>query len=283
MKHNGNLKVGGRLSSKKIIVGDFSGITPISGSYELPYPIGEVGTIYSVVEDVSGNKKVVFVKLDATINTYTPTTSADWSLPLPTNTSEALDTLASNLNSHNHKIENLSTDELDITYIMQPDGVGGVLWKPSDAINLTNYYTKTEVNSISGYLQSEIDSLNADVVSISANLGSKTFESLSDTPGSYVGHASEFVTVNATETGLDFTPLISGALDCNLIDQAYVITHPKLTANSLPMITVSIPTSGDTQYVASPTNMRGGAFDVVLSGVPMVTGYRINWFSFNNN
>lgn len=278
MKHNGNLKVAGRLSSKKIVVGEFSGTTVSSGSYELPYPIGEIGNIVSVSLDISGNKKLAFDILDAKNTIYTPNITANWGVNPPNVVSNALDALA----AMTYKIENLSTNELDITYILQPDGVGGVIWKASGDINLTNYYTKTEVNGISGTLQAEIDSLSTEIVSLSASLGAKTFTSLSDAPSSYAGKATEFVTVNSSETGLEFVSMLSGSISCNMTDQAYVISNSKLTSNSLPIVSLSLPTSGETQYLASPTNMRSGAFDVVLSGIPNVPGYKINWFSFNN-
>lgn len=278
MKHNGNLKVAGRLSSKRIVVGEFSGTTVSSGSYELPYPIGDIGTIVSVSADVSGNKKLIFNVLDANNMSYTPSISANWGVTPPNIVSTALDALA----AMTYKIENLSTNELDITYILQPDGVGGVVWKASGDINLTNYYTKTQVNAISGTLQTEIDALSTEIVSLSAGLGAKTFTSLTDAPSSYVGKATEFVTVNSSETGLEFVSLLSGTVSCNMADQAYVITNSKLTSNSLPIVSLTLPTSGETQYLASPTNMRSGAFDVVLSGIPNVPGYKINWFSFNN-
>lgn len=48
MKHNGNLQVAGRLSTPKLIVGDFVGTTITSGSYEFPHSIGLDGSVLSV-------------------------------------------------------------------------------------------------------------------------------------------------------------------------------------------------------------------------------------------
>jgi hypothetical protein len=281
MKHNGNLNVTGTIASKRIIVGGFSGTTLTSGSYELPYPLGTPGSVFAITTNISGDKVLEFKVLDADILSYSPSVSGAWS-PIPSSVGEALDTLIDDLNSHNHVIETLQTNELDISYLLQPNGIGGVEWKPSTGINLTNYYTKTQTDAITGQLQAEIDAIASDVATISANLGSKTFITLSDAPTSYVGKANEIVTVKPTEDGLDFTPMLSGSISCNTLDQAYIVSHPKLTSNSLPIVSLVLPTSGDTQYLASPTNTRLGAFDVVLTGIPMVTGYKINWFSLNN-
>lgn len=281
MKHNGNLKISGKIASKKIIIGDFSGTSVTSGSYELPYPIGNVGNIISVSLDVSGNKVIKFNQLDASTLTYTPSAAGDWEV-VPNVMSQALDVLANGLNFHLHNITDLYTSELDGTYVLQPNGLGGVMWNPMGAIGFTNYYTKTQTNAISAYLQTEIDYLSAEVATISANMGASKFTTLTDAPSSYVGHAGDTVTVNPTETGLTFVAMLYGTVNCDLINQAYTVNHSKLTANSKPIVSLTIPSSAETQYIATPVNIRTGAFDVVLSDIPMVSGYSINWFSFNN-
>lgn len=282
MKHNGNLKVAGRLSSKKIIVGDFSGTEVTSGSYMLPYPKGNSGDVLTITPNVSGDLVLNFNVLSASNVAYTPSITADWIPTVPTNTFGALDILGSKATNHNHIIENLETNETGIGHLLQPDGHGGVVWNDLGDLKLENFYNKTETNAISAALQSEIDVLSSEVATISADLNAKTFISLIDTPTTYTSHANDYVTVNPTETGVAFTSILSGSIDCNISDQVYTITNPKLTINSIPIVSLTIPTSSETQYLASPMNTRATAFDVVVSGIPTVTGYKINWFSINN-
>ena len=281
MKHNGNLQVSGKLASKKIIIGDFSGTTVTSGSYQLPYPIGDFKSVLSVSLDVSGNKFLEFTNIDASTLTYTPSAAGDWTV-VPDTMSEGFDILANDLKNHTHLAETLKTNILDGTYILQPNGVGGVQWNPLGSSGLTDYYNKTQTNAISAYLQSEINVVNARVDEISANLGSATFTGLTDAPSSYAGHANEFLTVHPSETKLTYTSLLSGSLECNTTDQLYTVHNSKLTVNSTPIVSLTLPVSGETQYLASATNIRSAAFDVVVSGIPTVSGYRINWLSLNN-
>jgi len=282
MKQNGNLKVAGRLSSKKIIVGDFSGTTVTSGSYMLPYPKGINGDVLTLTPNISGDLVLTFNVLSSSSISYTPSVTANWIPTIPTTTFGALDILGSKVTNHNHIVENLTTNNLSVGNLLQPDGVGGVVWNSLGDLSLDNFYNKTETNAISAALQSQIDVLSVDVATISGNLDSKTFLSLIDTPSTYVGHADEFVVVNSLETGVAFTPILSGVVNCNTNDLAYIITNTKLTINSLPIVSLTIPTSADTQLLASVTHIIAGSFDVVLSDIPISSGYKINWFSVNN-
>lgn len=282
MKHNGNLKVAGRLSSKKIIVGDFSGTVVTSGSYMLPYPKGNNGDVLTITPNVSGDLVLTFNILSASSISYTPSITADWIPTVPTNTFGALDILGSKITSHNHIIENLETNETGVGHLLQPDGNGGLVWNDLGELKLENFYNKTETNNISAALQSEIDVLSSEVATISADLNAKTFISLIDTPTTYTSHANEYVTVNPASSGLSFTSLLSGVIDCNNSDRVYTVTNPKLSINSLPIVSLTLPTSGDTQVLASVTNIVNGAFDIVLSDIPIDLGYKINWLSFNN-
>jgi hypothetical protein len=280
-KHNGNFNVLGKLASPTIIVGGISGIGVTIGSYQLPYPIGDIGSALTVTLDISGNEILSFSNLNASTLSYTPSAASDWNI-VPSTINVALDILASDFDKHNHYAENLLTSQTDGTLILQPNGIGGVVWNPLQAIGLTNYYTKTQTNAISAYLQSEIDDLSIKVDTISANLGAKTFTSLTDAPSSYIGHSGDTVTVNQSETGLSFTTILYGSINCDVISQVYTATNSKLTANSKPIVTLVLPISGETQWLATPCNIRIGAFDVVLSDIPEVAGYSINWLSFNN-
>jgi poly(3-hydroxybutyrate) depolymerase len=55
------------------------------------------------------------------------------------------------------------------------------------------------------------------------------------------------------------------------------ITHPYTPLTVPPIISLSIPVSGDMLSVLGVTNLTTGSFDVILSNVTVLTGYKINW------
>jgi hypothetical protein len=65
---------------------------------------------------------------------------------------------------------------------------------------------------------------------------------------------------------------------CNTVDEVYTITHEEIDTNVVhPQATLVAPTSGDTFLSSYITNINSTSFDVVLSGVPSVSGYYISW------
>lgn len=80
----------------------------------------------------------------------------------------------------------------------------------------------------------------------------------------------EFVSGNTAET-------YGGTIDLNTVDYTYSVTHPEITGAPVPMITLVVPSSGDSLIVDGVTNVTQTGFDVVLASVPPTSGYQINW------
>lgn len=76
------------------------------------------------------------------------------------------------------------------------------------------------------------------------------------------------------------TLFISGTEDLNTVDYIYSIGHPALSGqNSLPLVSLISPQTDSEIFVTAITNIQSTGFDVVLSGIPSVTGYQINWIN----
>ena len=128
------------------------------------------------------------------------------------------------------------------------------------------------------YLQGGIANVNWQifVAGISASPVS-TFISLTDAPSSYVGHADSFVQVKTNETGVDFHKFAKGSVALDLVNTVYTINNSKISVGDLPTITLHNPVPGATQYLTSVVNVVSGSFQVELSGVPTISGYKISW------
>jgi hypothetical protein len=70
---------------------------------------------------------------------------------------------------------------------------------------------------------------------------------------------------------------IQGSIDCNTTDRAYRIDHPVLEKQSTPLISLTLPTSGSPIFIQGIYDQQDDHFSVVLSDIPAVTGYKINW------
>jgi hypothetical protein len=73
---------------------------------------------------------------------------------------------------------------------------------------------------------------------------------------------------------------ISGFLPCDTINYVYYIDHSSSLVsaeNTVPYVSLSLPSSASLLYVSGITERNSGGFYVVLSGIPETTGYTINW------
>jgi len=70
---------------------------------------------------------------------------------------------------------------------------------------------------------------------------------------------------------------LQGTVDCNTTDRVYVISHPILEKQSTPIVTLTIPTSSSSLHVTGVFNIQDDEFSIVLSDVPSISGYELNW------
>jgi hypothetical protein len=74
------------------------------------------------------------------------------------------------------------------------------------------------------------------------------------------------------------TAILQGAVNCDIYNSTYTITHPVVDTNyTFPIISLTVPSSSSSLYVQGILNRTSYSFDVALSNVPESTGYKINW------
>lgn len=130
----------------------------------------------------------------------------------------------------------------------------------------------------------------SEVIAISANLASSIFQNTND-----IAQVSNEVTINTADiadhenritilesktdalTG-SLGTLVVGTENLNTTDSVYTINHPvSPIGGSSPVVSLGVPASASELLVQGITNRTTSSFDVVLSGVPEVSGYQIHW------
>ena len=70
---------------------------------------------------------------------------------------------------------------------------------------------------------------------------------------------------------------LAGVVELNTADDVYTVSHPAISGTPLPMTTLVAPDEFSNLFVESIYDITNSSFKVVLSGVPNVSGYKINW------
>jgi hypothetical protein len=159
----------------------------------------------------------------------------------------------------------------------------------------TEYIKSVDVASVSGNLQTQINSFN--VIGVS---GARVVESPSNVwmvsitgdyaSTSYVQSASANAynqsvsytnnQVNILQTQINTitgaTHIILGEINLNTSTNLYTVTHDAIE-NPHPMINVVVPTSGSDLILANIHNITSTGFNVILSAIPPVSGYKISY------
>lgn len=79
-------------------------------------------------------------------------------------------------------------------------------------------------------------------------------------------------------TTFNASALLQGIQECDTDNDTYTISHPLVDPNySNPTISLLVPMSGSNLFVQGITNVQDTSFQVVLSEVPNVSGYKIFW------
>lgn len=76
-----------------------------------------------------------------------------------------------------------------------------------------------------------------------------------------------------------YAPIIGGKIQLNTIDDVYSVTDSNITTTTNPVCTLIAPISSVTIYAHNVVNIQNGSFEVVLSDVPAISGYYLNWMS----
>jgi hypothetical protein len=69
-----------------------------------------------------------------------------------------------------------------------------------------------------------------------------------------------------------------GIIECDTVNKVYTVNTQELTPNtSNPIVTLVIPNEDATIYSLAVTDVTSTSFKVVLSDIPEISGYKINW------
>lgn len=137
---------------------------------------------------------------------------------------------------------------------------------------LTAIALLTDVATVSGALLDEINSSQGDIASLTSSVSTLAITS--------VAHEIRITNLESTVTDLtaSFGTLMQGTVACSISANLYTINHATVNINtSFPVVSLTVPTSGSTLYVQGILDRTPTNFKVVLSGIPEVTGYAINW------
>lgn len=85
------------------------------------------------------------------------------------------------------------------------------------------------------------------------------------------------VKILATTSDITGAVLLQGTEVTNTSDKVYTINHVETDVTNIPLVSLTVPSSGATLLVSNILNITSTSFDVVLSGIPPEAGYEINW------
>jgi hypothetical protein len=168
--------------------------------------------------------------------------------------------------------------------IVTHDSAGTLL---DSGILATSLATNSTIASISGNLQSQING-KANTVHNHTSLDITDFSEAVDdrvsnllVAGSNISlsynDVANTLTINSTAPSIS-AGLLNGSVDCDIYSSLYTISHPSVDANySYPTISLLTPVSGSNLFVQGISNRQSNSFQVTLSEVPNVTGYKILW------
>lgn len=123
-----------------------------------------------------------------------------------------------------------------------------------DGISVVEFPTSTFTIGVSGNFGDA--NLRSEVEAISANLQAQ---------------------IDAISGGSSTSYAIIGSVPA-IYDNKFTISHPNVDIEqSVPVVSLTIPGSGSTIYVEAITNRTSTSFDVILSGIPSISGYAINY------
>jgi hypothetical protein len=155
----------------------------------------------------------------------------------------------------------------------------------------STYANSTTVAAISAGLQSQILASSGayatidDIINLDLDLQSQitnshnsiktlysTYTNISTTQAISAGLQSQISQIIPTTGG-------QGTFQLNTSNILFTITHSVLTSlnSKFPIITLQIPSSGSNLLTTAITNRTLSTFDVILSQVPNVSGYYVNW------
>jgi hypothetical protein len=183
------------------------------------------------------------------------------------------DTISSaNITGNRVNSINSFTGSVDIS------GSNGITISPnSNVITVSGLELQNSINSN----LSLINSVSGSVVSLSGSIDSRfnnfTLNDLADVSTTSPS-ANQIIRFNGSSwVNSNIGAFLMGTVDCNIGQLTYDINDVQIASNSVPFVTLSVPTSGSSLVIQGVYGLQNGGFKVVLSSTPDEVGYKINW------
>lgn len=148
-------------------------------------------------------------------------------------------------------------------------------------------YTDTQVLAASGnayaYTDAQVLAASGNLVTfvetVSANAYAYTDAQVLAASGNLMAYTDS---VSASIAQNIVNLVRGGTINCDTTNYLYSVTHDPVTAvaTAFPVVSLTTPLSSSVLYVQAVCNRSTTGFDIVLSDVPDVAGYAINWILF---
>jgi len=241
----------------------------------------EIDDISSVIVATSGNLYAIDVATSGELMAVIAATSGNlYSIDVAT--SAALYTLVGDtsgvLQSQIGDINTSLTDLYSIDVATSGNLMAVIAATSGDLYSIdvaTSAALYTLVGDTSGVLQSQIDDISSIVVATSGNLMG-VIAATSASLQTYTDSVSAAIVSNVVNM------FEGGTVSCSTTAYGYTINHKTLNAisDAFPIVSLSVPTSSSVLYVQGITERSVSGFKVILSDVPDVAGFEINWVLF---
>ena len=151
--------------------------------------------------------------------------------------------------------------------IFSPGSSGSFSYTDAASANLMAYISVVSGNAYS-YTDFKVANISAALYAIDIATSGNII--------SYVDDVSASIAQNVVNM------LEGGTVNCNISSYVYNVSHKTLNniTDAFPIVTLVVPISSSVLYSPSVTNRTVSTFDIVLSDIPDVTGYQLNWILF---
>jgi hypothetical protein len=268
--------------------------------------IATSGELMAVIAATSGNLYAIDVATSGDLYSITVAASSNlYAIDVATS-GELYAVIAATSGELMSVVVNTSGDLYSTIY-----NVSGALW--SNVLDISaNYATDLDLYNLDLDLQGQISDAAAITVATSSNLyaidvatsgelysisvqtSANLITFVQDASASLMGYADagDVVTLDSAKTYTDAVSasIVSnvvamfegGTFACTTSDYGYVINHKTLNAvsDAFPIVSLTVPTSSSVLYVQGITERTVSSFKVVLSDVPDVANFEINWVLF---
>jgi hypothetical protein len=151
-------------------------------------------------------------------------------------------------------------------------------------VNATGSVLNLNSDMVDGYHLADITASSADYTNVLIAALSGSIDGVTSRVSTLeISAVNHEVRIDNLETSVDtisnsLSTIMQGNVACDTVNYKYTVSHPAINVNnSFPVVSLTVPTSSSVLYVQGITNRTSTGFDIVLSDVPDVGGYSLNW------